>query len=149
MREAFLAKISHLDLGEEPELEEIWLPTVSIPNKCFSELVSLTVVGCQFLSDAVLPSHLLPLFTELETLEVRKCDYVKTIFDVSTEMTTMGPPIFPLEILTLSELPNLENIWNGDPHGILSVRTLTLCDLPKFKYNGTCCTRDATTTSEV
>ncbi|XP_029127910.1 uncharacterized protein LOC109802723 [Cajanus cajan] len=211
MREVFLAKIFILDLGKEPELEEIWLPTVSIPNKCFSELVSLTVAGCQFLSDAVLPSHLLPLFTELKTLKVRKCDYVKTIFDVKgitlgTQMTTMGPPIFPLEILTLSDLPNLENIWNGDPHGILRmqlvqvhvdkckclasvfptsvakdleklekldlqqceglmeivaednadsretflpVRSLILCDLPKFKYNGTCCTHDATTTFEI
>jgi len=87
----------------------------------------LIVFGCRFLSDAVLPFHLFPLLLKLEALEVRYCDYVKTIFDV-----TQGTLItFPLKKLTLSNLPNLKNIWNEDPHQILSMHDLQEVNVKK------------------
>ena len=56
-------------------------------------------------------------------MDVRNCDSVKTIFDVKckTQDTLIT---FPLKKLFLSELPNLERIWNEDPHGILSMQFL-------------------------
>ncbi|KAL2336070.1 hypothetical protein Fmac_010516 [Flemingia macrophylla] len=198
----FLEKTSSLDIGNKPKLvlQEIWLGLVSIPNTCFRNLISLMVDGCRFLSDAVLPFHLLPLFTNLEALQVRNCDYVKTVFDVKRVKQDSK---FPLRKLTLSKLPNLENVWNKDPQGVLKmqplcevevdnckrltnvfpasvandieklenlvvkhceefmtivakddayqretfsyVKSLTLCDLPKFKYSDTCFIHDATT----
>jgi len=79
--------------------------------------------GCHFLSDVLLPLNLLPFLTNFKTLEVRNCDSVKAIFDVkcTTEDTLIT---FPLKNLTLWKLPNLENVWNEDPHGILSMHHL-------------------------
>ncbi|XP_040866691.1 uncharacterized protein [Glycine max] len=139
IRKAFLAEISKsarqvsdLRLRNNP-LQKIWQGSLPIPDLCFSKLHSLIVDGCQFLSDAVLPFNLLRLLTELETLEVRDCDSVKTIFDVKCTrqdriMTTMEPTIFPLPFplkkLVLQRLPNLENVWNDDPHRILRMQLL-------------------------
>jgi len=114
---------SLVDLKSSPGLEEIWHSSLHIPDFSFSNLATLNVYRCQFLSDAVLPFHLFPLFLKLETLVVKNCDYVKTIFDVKS--TTQGPLItFPMKKLILSNLPNLENVWNEDPHGILSMHHL-------------------------
>jgi len=66
--------------------------SLHIPGLCFSKNVDY----CQFLSDAVLPFPLHPLLPKLETLEVRNCDYVKTMFDV--KFTTQDTLItFPLK----------------------------------------------------
>ncbi|KAH1240880.1 Disease resistance protein [Glycine max] len=158
---------SSLSLIDSP-LQVIWLDSRWIPKSCFSKLNSLTVDGCQFLTDVVIPFYLLPLLTNLEELKVRKCGSVKSIFDVKTT-TGLGAAAFPrplpfsLKKLTLERLPKLENVWNEDPHGILTmqllqhvivaednadpreanleltfpcpcVRSLKLQGLPKFKY---------------
>ncbi|KAL2336508.1 hypothetical protein Fmac_010954 [Flemingia macrophylla] len=117
--------VSRLDLSDNRPLQQIWLkPLVSIPNTCFNELVSLIVDECEFLSDAVLPFNLLPFFTKLKTLQVTLCGNVKTIFDVQCITQDRGPtPIsFLLENLTLWALPKLENVWNEDPDGVLSMQ---------------------------
>ncbi|XP_029130557.1 uncharacterized protein LOC109815153 isoform X3 [Cajanus cajan] len=206
---------SYLHLRDS-SLQKIWLGSRPIPNLCFSNLDYLVVNGCQFLSEAILPFNLLPFFTKLQTLTVQNCSYVKTIFDVkciaqdkkiTTTRPTPSPLIFPLKRMTLSDLPNLENVWNEDPRRILRmelledvnvekcesltsvfpvsvtkdlgkleklvvknceglmaivaennadprgtfpfVKSLTLWDLPKFKYGGICCIHDAKITFEL
>jgi len=118
-----ISELIHLDLKRRPKLREIWHDSVHISHLCFSDLATLIVEDCQFLSDAVLPFHLLLLLPKLETLEVKYCDYVKTIFDV--KCTTKDAFItFPLKKLVLSKLRNLENVWNEYPCGILSFHHL-------------------------
>ncbi|KAG5021834.1 hypothetical protein JHK85_018176 [Glycine max] len=124
---------SSLSLGDSP-LQVIWLDSRRIPKSCFSKLKSLTVDGCQFLTDVVIPFYLLPLLTNLEHLVVSDCRSVKSIFDIpqEREITTMGlgaaafprPLPFSLKNLTLKRLPKLENVWNEDPHGILTMQLL-------------------------
>ncbi|KAL2336159.1 hypothetical protein Fmac_010605 [Flemingia macrophylla] len=118
--------VSHLHLsGNHPLLQAMCLGSpLSIPNTSFSDLVSLTVKYCEFLWDAVLPFNLLPLFTKLKTLKVERCDNVKTIFDVKCITQDRGPTPIPflLENLALLKLPKLENVWNEDPDGILSMQ---------------------------
>ncbi|XP_027906975.1 uncharacterized protein LOC114166439 [Vigna unguiculata] len=125
-RKEFGRKISELevlDLKSRPKLSEMWHDPMYTPDLCFSELVNLIVKNCQFLSDAVLPFHLLPLLPKLETLEVGNCDSVKTIFDLKrTSKDTLVT--LPLKKLSLSNLSNLENIWSEDPHGILRMHHL-------------------------
>ncbi|KAG4400471.1 hypothetical protein GLYMA_07G065600v4 [Glycine max] len=141
MREAFRKKFWQsadtafvIDLKDSP-LQEIWLRLHSLhipPHFCFIWLNTLIVDGCHFLSDAVLPFSLLPLLPDLKTLEVRNCDFVKIIFD----MTTMGPLPFALKNLILERLPNLENVWNSNVELTFpQVKSLALCDLPKLKYD--------------
>ncbi|KAL5160904.1 putative disease resistance protein [Glycine soja] len=119
---------SSLSLRDSP-LQVIWLDSRRIPKSCFSNLNSLTVEGCQFLTDVVIPFYLLPFLTNLEELQVRKCGSVKSIFDVKTAMG-LGAAAFPrplpfsLKKLTLERLPKLENVWNEDPHGILTMQLL-------------------------
>jgi len=114
---------SEVHLSIRPGLQEIWHSPLHISDFCFSNLARLNVNYCKFLSDAVLPFHLLPLLPKLETLEVRYCDYVKTVFDVKS--TRKGILItFAVKNLILSNLSNLESVWNEDPHGILSMHQL-------------------------
>eukprot|EP00256_Glycine_max_P063443 XP_014633257.1 uncharacterized protein LOC100780862 isoform X2 [Glycine max] len=128
---------SSLSLRDSP-LQVIWLDSRRIPKSCFSNLNSLTVEGCQFLTDVVIPFYLLPFLTNLEELQVRKCGSVKSIFDVKTAMG-LGAAAFPrplpfsLKKLTLERLPKLENVWNEDPHGILSVQHLQVVIVKKCK----------------
>lgn len=109
------------------DIQELCLGSRPISNSSFNLLDSLIVDNCQFLSDVILPLNLLPFLTNLETLEVRNCNSVKAIFDVKRttqgrDMTSTGETLpFSLKKLTLSQLPNLENVWNEDTHGILSM----------------------------
>ncbi|XP_027905978.1 uncharacterized protein LOC114165592 [Vigna unguiculata] len=158
MWKKYLREISRLDLNSsKPELREIWSGSLSISNFCFSKLATLIVEDCPFLSDAVIPFHLFPLLSKLETLQVRNCYSVKTIFDVKS--TTQDTSItFPLKTLVLWKLPNLETLWNEDTDGnpghpegtnpkltFPTLTSLTLWDLPNFNHN----IHDATPTSEL
>ena len=118
-----ISELEELDLKSRPAVQEIWHGSLQIPNMGFSKLDTLIVDDFQFLSNAVLPFHFLPLLPGLRSLQVRKCNSVKTIFDVqsTTEATLIT---FPLKKLVLWKLPNLENVWNEDPHGILCMQHL-------------------------
>ncbi|KAL1329621.1 hypothetical protein HN51_046745 [Arachis hypogaea] len=117
----------HLALGDFPQLEEIWLGAQEIPSDfSFSKLKSLKVEGCEFLSDAVLSSHLFPLLENLEELCVQKCDRVKAIFDLK-DTSTRDPNMIVtlgLKTLILKQLPTLRHVWNKDPEGYLSLPSL-------------------------
>ncbi|CAJ1950246.1 unnamed protein product [Sphenostylis stenocarpa] len=133
MRKEFTREAAYLEWRLEfidrADLQEIWIVALQIPDLRFTYLKTLIVDGCRFLSH-VLPFSLLPLLPVLETLEVRNCDDVKTIFDVKcitqdTEMASMGPTLrLSLKYLILSRLSKLENVWNEDPDGILSMHHL-------------------------
>jgi len=102
--------------------QELYLGSWLIPNFYFGLLRSLSVDGCHFLSDALLPCNLLPFLTNLETLDVRNCDSVKTIFDMTC--ATQYPMTFPVKELKLFKLSNLKNVWNKDPTGVISMQHL-------------------------
>jgi len=119
---------------------------------------TLILDGCH-ISSYVLPFALLPLLPLLETLEVRNCHSIKTIFDVQCPQNRVT---VYLETLVLWELPNLESVWKEDPGEIVTdpnpadpkeinpkltffwVTSLTLWDLPKFKHNTVHSIHDAT-----
>ncbi|KAL2336075.1 hypothetical protein Fmac_010521 [Flemingia macrophylla] len=150
---AFLKKTSSLDIGNKPKLQEIWLGIVSIPNTYrntyFGHLISLIVDGCQFLSNAVLPFHLLSFFPRLKTLHVQNCDHVKTLFDVKCVKQDSKIPLMNLENLVVKHCKEFMTIVAKDDayqrETFSYVKSLTLCDLPKFKYSDTCFIHDATT----
>lgn len=77
----FARDVQHLNLGDHPELEDIWLGVMAVPNGGFNQLKTLIVGGCHFLSNNVIPSHLLPFLSNLEELHVRNCVSIKAIFD--------------------------------------------------------------------
>jgi len=72
-------------------LQEIWKPeTGTLPEGYFQNLTSMVVEDCDFLSDAILPSHLLHLLNNLKKLKVRRCNSLKAVFSHS-KITNMGP----------------------------------------------------------
>ncbi|KOM29494.1 hypothetical protein LR48_Vigan707s002600 [Vigna angularis] len=162
MWENYLRKNTHqnsLEFRDRSDLQEIWRVSLQIPHFCFSYLETLIVNGCQFLS-YVLPYPLLPLLPQLQTLQVRNCDSVKTIFDVKCVQGTLTSP---LKTLVLWKLPNLETLWNEDTDEIVtqtnpvdsegtnpkltfpSLASLTIWDLPNFKHNTIYCIHDGAT----
>lgn len=101
MRFFFLAQ-NHLVLGDSPNLlNAIWIKSETVPEWCFRNLNSLVVEGCDFLSDAILPSHLFPFLSNLKTLEVRNCNSVKAIFVHSNNIGPQG------NLMILSNLEKL------------------------------------------
>ncbi|MED6176568.1 hypothetical protein PIB30_089509, partial [Stylosanthes scabra] len=114
-----------IGLGENQYFQEMWRGSFPVPEACFSNLESLVVHQCDFLSE-VIPLHLLPFLNNMKRLEVQKCRSVETIFDVKclTKDKTVLPIKFSLKELVLEKLPNLESIWNEDPDGILHFQLL-------------------------
>ncbi|MED6156588.1 hypothetical protein PIB30_015687 [Stylosanthes scabra] len=115
----FLLPQERLDLGDHPELKDLWLGNIPMPEGFYSafKLRHLVVEGCEdFFSTTILPSHLLPFLVNLEELEVRKCNSVEVIFEV-TDTPTNNNVVIPLKKLTLEYLPNLKKVWNKDPKG--------------------------------
>ncbi|XP_057720697.1 uncharacterized protein LOC130935134 [Arachis stenosperma] len=116
-------------LSLSPCYQEIWYGLMPVPDVCFSNLESLVVEGCEFLSE-VIPFNLLPLLSKIQSLEVRNCHSVKTIFDVKCvskdKRMIVGSPQTPvpfsLKKLIVKKLPNLECVWNEDPDGVLTVQ---------------------------
>lgn len=70
-------------------LQDIW-KSVTLPEGYFHNLTSMVVEGCEFLSDAILPSHLLHLLSNLKRLQVRRCNSLKAVF-IHTKITNMQP----------------------------------------------------------
>ncbi|XLU46471.1 hypothetical protein S245_041285 [Arachis hypogaea] len=112
-------------LRESLYFQEMWRASLPLSEACFSNLQSLVVHQCDFLSE-VIPANLLPFLNNMRKLKVQKCSSVKTIFDVKciTKDRTLLPIKFSLKKLVLEKLPNLDSIWNEDPDGILDFQLI-------------------------
>uniref|UniRef100_K7K2D2 Disease resistance protein At4g27190-like leucine-rich repeats domain-containing protein n=2 Tax=Glycine subgen. Soja TaxID=1462606 RepID=K7K2D2_SOYBN len=119
--------IQYLKFGDHLPLEEIWLGVVPIPSDhSFKNLKSLFVVECEYLPN-VIPFYLLPFLCNLEEIHVINCKSIKAIFDVQDMRVDMKLPSqhsLPLKKLILSQLPNLEYIWNLMSDEFLSLQSL-------------------------
>ncbi|XP_061340163.1 uncharacterized protein LOC133286724 [Gastrolobium bilobum] len=117
-----LLQRDHLVLGDSPLLEKIWCKLEpDVPHWYFCNLKSLVVEGCDFLSNAILPSHLLRSLSNLEELQVRNCNSVEAIFGAMVNMTPASDPLsFGLKKLILKQLQSLKDIWDKDTQGRLS-----------------------------
>ncbi|MED6149353.1 hypothetical protein PIB30_061507 [Stylosanthes scabra] len=125
--DATIRKINDKKIGltESQYFQEMWRGSLQVPESCFSNLESLIMHQCDFLSE-VIPANLLPFLNNMQKLEVQECRSVKTIFDVKClkKDRTLLPIKFSLKELVLEKLPNLNSIWNEDPDGILHYQLL-------------------------
>ncbi|XLU80620.1 hypothetical protein S245_004040, partial [Arachis hypogaea] len=120
---------TRLCLNDYPEMQEKWVGASGIPVEwSFNYLKYLEVEGCDFLTNAVLPSHLLPLLSNLEELTVKKCKRVAAIFDVKDTPPEHDDPnkivTIPVREIFLKELPTLTHVWNNDTKASLSFPSL-------------------------
>ncbi|KAF2294862.1 hypothetical protein GH714_024599 [Hevea brasiliensis] len=119
------------------KLEMIWCDELLADS--FSRLKVLQVqYGKQLLK--IFPSKLLGRFLQnLELLVVKNCDSVEEVFDLRALVRVSEAPVVErsqLRTLDIRDLPNLKQVWNMDPHGILSfynLRQVYAWNCPKLK----------------
>ncbi|XP_004514678.1 uncharacterized protein [Cicer arietinum] len=124
----FLDKVAfrqfkYLALSDYPELKNVWYGKLD-ENFGFSNLKSLVVEKCDFLSNVLFPSNALQVLHRLEDLEVRNCDSLEALFDVKGMKSSKEILSSQLKRLTLSSLPKLKQIWSTDPYEIMSFGNL-------------------------
>ena len=105
----------NLELQADPRYK------IGLQNKWLANLKTLKLHKCT-LSYAI-PSSILTLLKNLKELEVRDSDRVEAIFDINDD-TEIKETESQLEILFLSGLSELTNVWEKDTHKILIFRNL-------------------------
>ncbi|XP_054780790.1 uncharacterized protein LOC129288302 [Prosopis cineraria] len=103
--------LKHLVLSLYPELRDLWYNPVE--NKMFSNLKSLVVKNCDFLSRVLIPSNLLRALRILEEIQVRECDSLEAVFEFKTpnEGEMAEKEVIHLRKISISNLPKLQYIW--------------------------------------
>ncbi|KAG8661224.1 hypothetical protein MANES_02G220660v8 [Manihot esculenta] len=129
--------LEELHVEDMHMLKMIWCDEVLADS--FGRLKVLKVLNGKQLLE-IFPSKLLEKFlVNLESLTVRQCDSVKEVFDLQTIIKEREVPVVrhsQLRDLFIWNLPNLIQIWNRDPHGILSffnLREVRVWDCPNLK----------------
>ncbi|CAK7340772.1 unnamed protein product [Dovyalis caffra] len=112
-----------LQLSDFPRLREMWHDRM--PFNSFSGLYELIVDECAFVSNAI-PSNLLKLMKNLDSITVKKCDSLEGVFDLiglnaAEEHLKL---LSRLRELRLIDLPRLMHLWNMDPQRILDLKNL-------------------------
>ncbi|OAY58902.1 hypothetical protein MANES_02G215600v8 [Manihot esculenta] len=129
--------LEELHVEDMHMLKMIWCDEVLADS--FGRLKVLKVLNGKQLLE-IFPSNLLEKFlVNLESLTVRHCDSVKEVFDLQAIVKEREAHVVThsqLRTLEIKNLPNLIQIWNRDPHGILSfynLREVEACDCPNLK----------------
>ncbi|XP_045824892.1 uncharacterized protein LOC123917265 [Trifolium pratense] len=122
-------KFKCLALSDYPELKDLWYGQLN--HNVFCNLKSLEVQKCDFLSHILLPSNIIQALHGLEDLKVTDCDSLEAVFDVKgmKSREILIKQSTQLKSLTLFSLPKLKQIWNEDPHEIISFGNLCKVDV--------------------
>ncbi|KAI4313408.1 hypothetical protein L6164_026392 [Bauhinia variegata] len=107
------------------KMKENWHGHIAYGSFC--SLKTLKVANCEGISK-VLSFNLLKLLNNLEELEVEGCNSVEVVFELEkiTSKERHVAPMCHLRKLILISLPNLKNVWNKDPQGILEFQNLSI-----------------------
>ncbi|KAF2306665.1 hypothetical protein GH714_020240 [Hevea brasiliensis] len=118
--------ISHVKLSNFPMLKENW--NCQFPFKRLEDLKSLVVDECAFFSNAISSNLLKHARYTLKELAVERCDSVEEVFDLEGLNADEGHLGLTrnLNELRLIDLPRLRHVWNKDPQGFLSFKSLKL-----------------------
>ncbi|KAG8661247.1 hypothetical protein MANES_02G215425v8 [Manihot esculenta] len=118
-------KLEELHVEDMHMLKMIWCDEVLADS--FGRLKVLKVLNGKQLLE-IFPSKLLEKFlVNLESVTVRHCDSVKEVFDLQAIIKEREAHVVrhsQLRTLEIQNLPNFIQIWNRDPHGILSFYNL-------------------------
>lgn len=104
-------------------LTDIWHAEVSADS--FSSLMSVHIDSCKKLGK-IFPSHMEGWFASLNSLKVAECKSVEVIFEIkdSQQVDAYGGIDTNLQLISVSTLPNLKQVWSRDPGGILDFKKL-------------------------
>lgn len=105
-------ELMDLEIQGESNLENLWHNNGLTANS-FCKLQYICITNCNKLT-YVFPSAMVTSLVFLNTLQVRHCELVETIFEIE-EWSGDFNQVVPLKILQLHFLPNLKHVWNYDP----------------------------------
>ncbi|XP_028239490.1 disease resistance protein At4g27190-like [Glycine soja] len=116
-------RLEEIHLDHMDELTDIWHVEVSADS--FSSLTSVYINSCNKL-DKIFPSHMEGWFASLNSLKVYFCQSVEVIFEIkdSQQADAFGGIDTNLQVVDVSFLPKLEQVWSRDPGGILNFKKL-------------------------
>lgn len=113
--------MEELKIGDMRTLKMIWHDELRADSFC--RLRKLKIYQGEELLK-VFPSKLLLRFQNMEGLYVRDCNSLEEVFDLQPLTKVKETASCQLRSLFILSLPNLKNVWNRDPHGILSFHNL-------------------------
>ncbi|KAK2986564.1 hypothetical protein RJ640_022442 [Escallonia rubra] len=114
-----------------PSLEELHLQRVGISlsdiigrghrAESFCKLRRVMLMECE------VPANLLVLLQNLQELQVENCVEARELFDLQglNALEQHVRLLSRMSMLEIDGLPKLQSLWNGDPLGILDLRSLT------------------------
>ncbi|KAI9076860.1 hypothetical protein K1719_041164 [Acacia pycnantha] len=138
------------DLWEELDLGKVLLPKLEILelsylnslisliwddqllHNSFSNLKTLTVEKCGFVK--LVPLHVLKSLNNLEEVEVQSCDILEIVFDFEDlndyyKEMDLSSVVVPLKKLKLWNLPKLKNVWSNNWQENVSFPSLRSIDV--------------------
>ena len=122
---AFSSLVS-LHISGLDNINEIWndKPTTN----SFSRLEEVKVEDCNKLQKG-LPLIVLKWLSSLQFLRIANCGKLKEVFNLKRENIEDDATETQLNKLVLHGLPQLQQIWNRDPYGILTYENLDLVEV--------------------
>ncbi|KAL5160924.1 Disease resistance protein [Glycine soja] len=125
-------KLEEIHLNEMDELTDIWQAEVSVDS--FSSLTYMNIRGCNKL-EKIFPSDMEGWFASLNSLKVSDCESVEVIFEIkdSQQVDASGGIDTNLQVVDVSNLPKLEQVWSRDPGGILNFKKLQSIEMDDCK----------------
>ncbi|KAK2973977.1 hypothetical protein RJ640_013538 [Escallonia rubra] len=112
------------------ELESLWVGPVQ--QGSLGKLHTLVLSGCPKLT-RIFSHGIIEQLTEIQHLEIEKCDRVEEIIIMESENTGLGPRVLPrLVKLILVEMPQLRSIWSDDSLEWPSLERLLVHGCPRL-----------------
>ncbi|KAK3028351.1 hypothetical protein RJ639_039809 [Escallonia herrerae] len=125
-----LPNLGQLYIKNLLELESLWVGPVQLGS--LGKLQTLVLSGCPELTRIFSPG-IIEQLTEIQHLEIEKCDRVKEIIIMESENAGLGPRVLPrLVDLILLDLPGLTSIWSDDSLEWPSLERLQVRGCPRL-----------------
>ncbi|XP_050877368.1 uncharacterized protein LOC127081129 [Lathyrus oleraceus] len=118
-------KLEEIHLTKLNKLTDIW--QVEVGADSFSSLIFVQIEGCKQLNK-VFPSHMTGWFGSLDSLKVIDCMSVEVIFEIKDFQPDVSMKVTNLQLILVDQLPNLKQVWDRDPEGILCFKNLRVIE---------------------
>ena len=115
--QAALPSLELLNISGLDNVKKIWHN--QLPQDSFTKLKDVKVASCGRLLN-IFPSSMLKRLQSLQFLKAVDCSSLEEVFDMEGINVKEAVAVTQLSKLILQFLPKVKQIWNKEPHGILT-----------------------------
>ncbi|MED6222129.1 hypothetical protein PIB30_118545 [Stylosanthes scabra] len=116
-------KLEQIELSGMNMLKDIWPSEDEVSADSFPSLISLSIINCNKI-EKIFPDHIRCWYLSLKSLLVYSCKLVEFIFENRCLQQENDTKSASLEVIYLSNLPNLKQLWSVDPKGVVNFTNL-------------------------